>query len=88
MLHPPRLSHNLHTQFCGRVLFQCSQVNSTNRLLLNWAHGGCPFPSDPLPEGTTVVATCQLQGRGQYGRTWESAAGGLYLSLLLSPNAP
>jgi BirA family biotin operon repressor/biotin-[acetyl-CoA-carboxylase] ligase len=63
-------------------------VNSTNRLLLNWALGDCPFPADPLPEGTTVVATRQQQGRGQYGRTWHSAAGGLYLSLLLRPDIP
>ncbi len=88
MLHPLRFHQLLRTQSCGRVLFQCSQVNSTNRLLLNWAHGGCAFPSDPLPEGTTVVATRQLQGRGQYGRTWQSEPGGLYLSLLLRPDAP
>lgn len=35
-----------------------------------------------------MVATRQLQGRGQYGRTWQSEPGGLYLSLLLRPDAP
>jgi BirA family transcriptional regulator, biotin operon repressor / biotin---[acetyl-CoA-carboxylase] ligase len=40
------------------------------------------------PPGTIVIAKTQTAGRGQRGRTWESAAGGLYLSLLISPDLP
>jgi len=37
------------------------------------------------PEGTVVVASSQLQGRGRGGRTWSSPRGGLYMSLVLRP---
>lgn len=40
------------------------------------------------PPGTVVIATRQTAGRGQWGRHWQSQAGGLYLSLALSPNLP
>jgi BirA family transcriptional regulator, biotin operon repressor / biotin---[acetyl-CoA-carboxylase] ligase len=40
------------------------------------------------PPGTIVIAKTQTAGRGQRGKTWESAAGGLYLSLAISPDLP
>jgi len=36
--------------------------------------------------GTVVVARQQTAGKGQWGRTWASAVGGLYLSLVLEPD--
>ncbi len=38
------------------------------------------------PPGTVVIAKNQTNGRGQRGRKWESATGGLYLSLAISPD--
>lgn len=38
--------------------------------------------------GCTVIATEQTAGRGQWGRKWLSAKGGLYLSVLVAPNIP
>jgi BirA family transcriptional regulator, biotin operon repressor / biotin---[acetyl-CoA-carboxylase] ligase len=38
------------------------------------------------PSGTVVIAKTQTAGRGQRGRTWTSAAGGLYLSMAISPD--
>lgn len=35
---------------------------------------------------TVAIALQQTQGRGQWGRVWQSRLGGLYLSLALSPN--
>ena len=35
--------------------------------------------------GTVVIARQQSAGRGQWGRTWVSLPGGLYLSLVLEP---
>ncbi|HEY9889159.1 MAG TPA: biotin--[acetyl-CoA-carboxylase] ligase, partial [Candidatus Obscuribacterales bacterium] len=35
--------------------------------------------------GTVVIAAQQTAGRGQWGRTWQSDRGGLYLSLVLEP---
>lgn len=40
------------------------------------------------PEGTVVVAARQLTGRGRLGRTWDSPAGGVYLSVILRPGLP
>ncbi len=37
------------------------------------------------PAGTVVLAARQYAGRGRLGRTWESADGGLYLSVVLRP---
>jgi len=38
--------------------------------------------------GTVVIARQQQAGRGQWGHQWQSLPGGLYLSLLLSPDLP
>lgn len=43
--------------------------------------------ADGAPHGTTVVATVQTGGRGQRGRVWSSAAGGLWLSVVARPAA-
>ena len=37
------------------------------------------------PEGTVVLASRQLAGRGRLGRTWTSPSGGVYLSAVLRP---
>ncbi len=38
--------------------------------------------------GTVVIAARQTAGRGQWGRTWVSPPGGLYMSLVLEPELP
>jgi BirA family biotin operon repressor/biotin-[acetyl-CoA-carboxylase] ligase len=38
------------------------------------------------PEWTAILADRQTGGRGRDGRTWQSPAGGLYLSVLLRPS--
>jgi BirA family transcriptional regulator, biotin operon repressor / biotin---[acetyl-CoA-carboxylase] ligase len=40
------------------------------------------------PEWTVVSATIQTQGRGRSGKTWESAKGGLWFSVILKPQVP
>lgn len=37
------------------------------------------------PEGTVVLATMQLAGRGRWGRAWLSPRGGLWVSMVLRP---
>lgn len=58
------------------------QVDSTNRIAKELATEGKAAP------GTVVLAVSQSAGRGQYGRSFNSPAGGLYFSLLLEPNLP
>lgn len=55
-------------------------VSSTMNLLHRLAANGAG-------EGTAVVAEEQLAGRGSWGRGWHSARGGLWLSILLRPDA-
>ncbi len=56
-------------------------ITSTNQVL--W---------ELLEEGNTTpiaaIAIQQTAGRGQWGRTWQSSPGGLYLSLAISPEIP
>lgn len=62
-------------------IFLYETLPSTNRTawqLVDRGHGA----------GTVVIAREQTAGRGQWGRTWESSRGGLYLSLVLEPELP
>lgn len=51
-------------------------LDSSNNKAKELAAGGCPH-------GTVVVALTQTGGRGRYGRSFASPAGGLYLSVVL-----
>jgi BirA family transcriptional regulator, biotin operon repressor / biotin---[acetyl-CoA-carboxylase] ligase len=55
------------------------QVNSTNAILWDWIDQGAPA-------WTVVIARSQTAGRGQWGRQWHSATGGLYLSVAIAPD--
>jgi BirA family biotin operon repressor/biotin-[acetyl-CoA-carboxylase] ligase len=55
-------------------------IGSTSDRLKQLARAGAP-------EWTAVLADRQTGGRGREGRTWQSPAGGLYLSVLLRPRA-
>ncbi|MBW4506891.1 MAG: biotin--[acetyl-CoA-carboxylase] ligase [Scytonematopsis contorta HA4267-MV1] len=55
-----------------------NSVSSTNQTL--WE-----LQTQGAKAGTVVIATQQTAGRGQWGRQWVSCDGGLYLSLLISP---
>ena len=60
------------------------------------AHDSLPSTSDLLAaraaagaaEGLAILARRQTAGRGTQGRSWESPAGNLHLSILLRPDAP
>lgn len=55
-----------------------AETGSTNQDLLAQMTTGAAA-------GTVLIAATQRSGRGQWGRQWQSAAGGLYLSLGLRP---
>lgn len=56
-------------------------VDSTNRIAWELLEQGHPTP-------LVAIAKQQTAGRGQWGRTWESEEGGLYLSLALNLKIP
>lgn len=53
-------------------------VTSTNQMAWQQVAAGAP-------SGTVILAQQQGAGRGQRGRQWRSAPGGLYLSLVIDP---
>lgn len=69
------------TVFIGQNLIKLSEVDSTNSFLKR-----IMSKSEPLPEGTVIMAENQYQGKGQAGNTWHAEAGkNLTFSVLLRP---
>ncbi len=62
----------------GQPLEIYEAITSTNTRALELLQQGAS-------EGTTVLTYRQTQGRGQRGHLWESADGGIYLSVILRP---
>ncbi len=75
---PDRLAQRRPPGSLGQPLHALPETDSTNRVAWELAQGGAPT-------GTTVIAAQQSAGRGQWGRTWQSPAGGVYLSVLVRP---
>ncbi len=72
-------------------------LNSTNTQLWQWVDANCAAKlQTDSPESQfrsphlipAAIASQQHTGRGQWGRTWVSPLGGLYLSLALAPAIP
>ena len=72
---------HLSTQTWGRPLHHFEVLGSTNTKLWELLKQGAQ-------PGTAVIASRQQAGRGQWGRTWESVEGGLYLSVAIAPRIP
>lgn len=82
--HPDRpcygeLLHFLPEERLGKVhIFD--EVQSTNDTLKQLAFEGAP-------EGTVVIADCQIRGKGRRGRSFDSPHGtGIYFSYLMRPS--
>ncbi len=61
------------------AIYLFDSLSSTNQTLWELLDRGTTLP-------TVVIAAQQTAGRGQWGRQWQSAPGGLYLSLALTTN--
>ena len=69
------------TLFIGQNLITLPRVDSTNNYLKNLLS-----KSEPLPEGTVIMADEQFAGRGQQQNTWHAEPGkNLTISILLKP---
>lgn len=64
----------------GTIIHRLDIVGSTQDEAHRLAAAG-------TPAGTAVIAVRQTAGRGSRGRTWESPAGGLWLSMISRPAA-
>ena len=74
-------NNTFSTLFVGQNLIKLTTVDSTNNYLKILVS-----KSEPLAEGTVIMADDQFAGRGQQNSTWITAAGqNLTFSLLLQP---
>lgn len=78
LLLPQEVREGLSTYLLGAKIHYLPTVDSTNRLARELAAAG-------ELDGTVVLAEEQTAGRGRLGRSWNSPAGGVWLSLLLRP---
>jgi BirA family biotin operon repressor/biotin-[acetyl-CoA-carboxylase] ligase len=78
-LNVNQLQDGLCTRRFGRSILFSREVDSTNK----WAKELATYGAD---EGTVVIAETQTKGRGRLDREWISPTGGLWFSLILSPN--
>ncbi|MEE1947300.1 biotin--[acetyl-CoA-carboxylase] ligase [Pedobacter sp. KR3-3] len=74
-------NNTFSTLFVGQNLIKLSAVDSTNNFLKNLVSN-----SEPLAEGTVIMAENQYAGRGQQQNTWHAEPGkNLTFSVLLRP---
>lgn len=74
-------NNTFSTLFVGQNLIKLSAVDSTNNFLKNLLS-----KSEPLAEGTVIMAEDQFAGRGQQENTWHAEPGkNLTISILLRP---
>jgi BirA family biotin operon repressor/biotin-[acetyl-CoA-carboxylase] ligase len=78
-INKTKLENNLKTKYIGNEILAFKEVESTNSVAEFLAENGSG-------EGTVVLSELQSQGRGRYGRKWESPRGGTWLSIILKPN--
>jgi BirA family biotin operon repressor/biotin-[acetyl-CoA-carboxylase] ligase len=75
-------NNTFSTLFVGQNLIKLSDVDSTNNFLKLLVS-----KSEPLPEGTVIMADNQFAGRGQQQNSWQSAPGkNLTFSIYLKPS--
>ena len=75
-------NNTFSTLFVGQNLIKLSAVDSTNNFLK-----GLVSKSEPLPEGTVIMADDQFAGRGQQENIWHAEPGkNLTISILLKPS--
>jgi len=77
-LCPDSIKQGLNTKVIGRIIHHFVHVSSTQEIAKELATQGAV-------EGTVIIAETQSAGRGRLGRGWFSPAGGIWVSLLLSP---
>ncbi|RDC56768.1 biotin--[acetyl-CoA-carboxylase] ligase [Pedobacter chinensis] len=75
-------NNTFSTLFVGQNLIKLKEVDSTNNFLKELVS-----KSEPLPEGTVIMADNQIAGRGQQGSVWQTQAGkNISTSVYLKPS--
>lgn len=73
------ISKGLNTRYVGKNLYVFNEVGSTNTIAKFLSKNG-------IGNGSVVIAERQTAGRGRSGKSWESPLGGIWLSIVLTPD--
>lgn len=73
------ISKDLNTRYIGKNLYIYNEVSSTNTIAQFLSQNG-------IGNGSVVVAEKQTAGKGRSGKSWESPLGGVWLSVILTPD--
>ena len=73
------ISKGLKTKYVGKNLYVFNEVGSTNTIAKFLSKNG-------IGNGSVVIAEKQMAGRGRSGKSWESPLGGIWLSIVLTPD--
>lgn len=74
------ISKELSTTYIGKKLYVYDEVGSTNTI--------AKFLSMQDDEnGTVIISEKQTKGKGRTGKDWESPLGGIWLSIIIKPDA-
>ena len=73
------ISKDLNTKYIGKNLYVYHEVNSTNTVAKYLSKTG-------IENGSIVISEKQSGGRGRSGKLWESPLGGVWLSIILTPD--
>lgn len=73
------ISNDLNTYYIGKNLYVYHEVNSTNTVAKFLSKTG-------NENGSVVISEKQTGGKGRSGKAWESPLGGVWLSIILTPD--
>lgn len=83
ILLPLEIKNGLTTRYIGQNIYYFSELTSTNITANQLAEGGL----DKTREGTIVIADRQSRGKGRAEKRWISPPGGIWISIILYPDA-
>ncbi|WP_407412859.1 biotin--[acetyl-CoA-carboxylase] ligase [Methanobrevibacter sp.] len=78
-INASEISKDLDTKYIGKEIFVFNEVSSTNTVARFLSDNG-------VENGTVVISEKQTNARGRSGKSWESPLGGIWLSIILTPD--
>ena len=73
------ISKELNTEYIGKELYVFKEVSSTNTVAKFLSNNN-------VENGSVVISEKQTDARGRSGKSWESPLGGIWLSIVLTPD--
>ena len=78
-LLPWEVQNNLTTSLIGNRIYYMDEVKSTQDIAIEMA-------TNPLENGTVIIAKTQTHSRGREDKKWISPSGGIWMSIIIKPD--